>query len=74
MEKVVDPFATYMARMPARMNALPRSNMSVSFIAAYSRPPMSIILKMNRNGPASATFLVLPQTPINRYIGSTAIS
>ena len=74
MEKVVAPFSTYMARIPARMKADPRRSISVSFIAAYSFPPMSSTRKRYLKGPASATFLVLPQTPISRYIGSTAIS
>jgi hypothetical protein len=48
--------------------------MSVSFIAAYSLPPMSSRRQLKRNGPSGATWLDEPQMAISRYIGSTAIS
>ena len=74
MSNVSPPAAKNMAMMATRMKAEPTSSMIVSFIAAYSLPPMSNIFQTNLKGPASATLLLEPQTAISTYIGNTAIS
>ena len=74
MSKLVLPAATYMANMATRMKAEPTRSIRVSFMAAYSRPPMSKSFHTNLKGPASAIALLEPQMPMSRYIGNTAIS
>ncbi len=60
--------------MATRIAAEPTSSIRVSFIAAYSRLPTSKRRHAPRNGPAAGTRWLLPQMPMSRYIGSTAIS
>ena len=74
MSKLPAPVARYIASITAMMNAEPTNSIKVSFIAAYSRPPMSNSLHTYLKGPASVTAWLLPQMPISRYMGRTAIS
>ena len=68
------PLCRTMARNEARINADPPINIRVSFMAAYWRPPRSNGASTLARGPAFFTGLLEPQTPISRYMGSTAIS
>ena len=60
--------------MATRMAAEPTSSIRVSFIAAYSRVPTANQRHAPLKGPAAFTLWLLPQMPMSRYIGSTAIS
>ena len=53
--------ATYRARIPTQIRTLPATSISISFIAPYSL--------VRKKVPKS---VLLPHTPISRYIGSTA--
>ena len=55
--------ATYRASIPIQMRTLPATSITISFIAPYSL--------VRRKLPKS---VLLPHTPMSRYIGSTANS
>ncbi len=72
--KVRAPARDQRPRMATRMAAEPTRSIRVSFIAAYSRLPTANRLQAIRNGPRGGTWWLLPQIPISRYMGRTAIS
>ena len=82
MEKVPLPTwaaATYKARMPIQMSTLPPTSTSISFIAPYSlgrlyEPRSKGMGIPHRRCRSGSNTVLLPHTPISRYMGSTASS